>query len=1097
MATVKVNSRSPYYVTATGGEGSAVQNASLNITGPATGVTNTDITLTAVANNFTPVSYAWTGGAIAGNANEEVTFTETSDGTVEYGVTATDSAGNEYTASKVVSWSSNTQYTATLTVTNSISGPSQGYTGTVTKNATNTSQTVQSINTSQGTTTYSVTGEENDTYNFDIALTLASGFNDDAANLAISTASFSGSFATSNISLASTLTGTVARNSDYRLSVDKSQVTEGQTFTVTLIDANSATPNGTSIPFAITGTVSENDLQRGALTGAFVIGNSGETNKATQTFEVLSDNVTESTSGETFILTLNNFPSVTTTVTLFDETEAETQDPQPLLISSVGYDSSNGACAVTATETVYYGLLPNQTFGNGVTLYQSDALQTPYSGGGKYFKIGSNHNGRIGVNNNGELTGYVQCPTTPVVTSCTIPESSTSPNNAVVSSGFATIAGNNGANACDLTADVDVYYNGSITEGILLYTVKDANNNLSSPFGGTDNWYKIILNCDDDTPQEHYAKVLSYPPGYVSQIFVCGSDIVPTTSITAASSVTINMATADGNNQGVAYVDQQVTLTAITQNITNPSYQWYKSTTNNDITSIPANAISGETQQTLVINGSGTETQTTTGDIYYNCLVSSTTDADTNKSITWQDRVFFDARYITSDNTENPNYDACDTSTSTAYRLFGDRDGETGFCNSNKFYSNAEGSSSPSLPVNGWYAFDDGTNHTIRYIDTSGNPQGCVIGGCTETPDPTPEQPTAGYATIQKCPNQLNPGIVFDVAFDGFTRDAGQIVQLTDFAGNGTSSGCYEITQVYVTLSNWNYTLSSDEFVRLQPYSSCEVCVGDIQVEEEVIVDPNKYYGAYRQCNNESATLFYVVANSDISNVIRAGTNTETCRHLVYELHNDEGDISAFSDTAYVYEDLFYDEFNDCTTCLEGDTITPDPFAYFRQYNNCDGNGGFIIAGSTTDLDATGHWPAVVEFGDICYNDGGNTSTTSNRNINDLVTYPDCATCGYVPPAPEDPIGFETNVIRISSTTFTSITNACAGTTSSFPTTLYYTGFLGDGTQLYSDSALTRVYAPASSNFYLSEDSYYFKIGTGTGTARGEIYNFGQCGDII
>ena len=121
----------------------------------------------------------------------------------------------------------------------------------------------------------------------------------------------------------------------------------------------------------------------------------------------------------------------------------------------------------------------------------------------------------------------------------------------------------------------------------------------------------------------------------------------------------------------------------------------------------------------------------------------------------------------------------------------------------------------------------------------------------------------------------------------------------------------------------------------------------------------------------------------------------------------------------------------------------------------------------------------------------------SNRNINDLVTYPDCATCGYVPPAPEDPIGFETNVIRISSTTFTSITNACAGTTSSFPTTLYYTGFLGDGTQLYSDSALTRVYAPASSNFYLSEDSYYFKIGTGTGTARGEIYNFGQCGNII
>ena len=127
----------------------------------------------------------------------------------------------------------------------------------------------------------------------------------------------------------------------------------------------------------------------------------------------------------------------------------------------------------------------------------------------------------------------------------------------------------------------------------------------------------------------------------------------------------------------------------------------------------------------------------------------------------------------------------------------------------------------------------------------------------------------------------------------------------------------------------------------------------------------------------------------------------------------------------------------------------------------------------------------------------GNTSTTTNRNINDLVTYTDCEACGYVPPAPEDPVTVETNVIRITSTAFSTITNACAGTTSSFPTTLYYTGTLGDGTQLYSDSALTRVYAPASSDFYLSEESYYFKIGTGTGNPRGEIYSFGQCGDII
>jgi len=1097
MATVKVNSRSPYYVTATGAEGSAIANASLNITGPATGVTGTDITLTANANNFTPVSYAWTGGAIAGNANEEVTFTETSDDTVEYGVTATDSAGNEYTATKTVSWSTNTQYTATLTITNSISGPSQGYTGTVTKNATNISQTVQSINTSQSTTTYTVTGEENDTYSFDIALTLASGFNDTAANLAISTASFSGSFATSNISLTSTLTGTVARNSDYRLSVDKSQVTEGQTFTVTLIDANSATPNNTSIPFTITGTnITAADLQRGTLTGAFVIIN----NSATQTFEVVSDNVVESESGETLTLTLNNFPSVAISVTLFDETQAEIADPQPLLISSVGYDSANGACAATATETVYYGLLPNQTFGNGVTLYQSDALQTPYSGGGKYFKINSNYNGRIGVNNNGELTGYVPCPTTPVVTSCTIPESSTSPNNAVVSSSFATVAGANGINACNLTADIDVYYNGSITQGASLYTVKDANNNLSSPFGGTDNWYKIILNCDNDTPQEHYAKVLSYPPGYVSQIFVCGSNIVPTTSITAAPSVTINMATSDGNNQGFAYVDQQVILTALTQNITNPTYQWYKSTTNNDITSNPANAISGETQQTLVINGSGTETQSTTGTLYYNCLVSGTTDADTNKSITWQNRPGYATTFITSADTTNPNYSAC---TGSSVTLYTNRDGETAYCVASKFYSNAAGSSSPGLTP-GWYAFNDGTNHNLRYIDASGNPQGCVTGGCTGNPDPTPVEPTITYATIRKCDNQDNAGIVRDVVIDGLEYAQGNVLQLNDFAGTNTTDGCWQITTKHSTPfapGTWDNTLTSDNFVRdpdpTRPYGSCEDCVGDIQVEEEVVVDPNKYYGAYRLCNNESAPLYYVVSNSDIPNVIRYGSNTQTCRSLVYKLHNGQGNILAFSDTADVYEDLFLSEFNDCTTCLQGDTITPDPLAYFRQYDNCDGGGGFIIAGSTTDLDATGHWPAVVEFGDICYNDGGNTSTTTNRNINDLVTYTDCEACGYVPPAPEEPIGFETNVIRITSATFATITDACNSTTSSFPITLYYTGFLGDGTQLYSNSSLTTVYTPSSSNFYKSEDSYYFKIGTGTPDPRGEIYNFGQCGDII
>lgn len=1065
MGTIKVNSRSPYYLVSSGAEGSAVENALLTIDGPVKGTVNSDITLTAQPINFTPVSYSWTGGAIAGSSSAELTFTETSGGVVTYGVTAEDSAGNEYTATIDVSWSTNPQYEATLTVTNNISGPSQGYTIGGDLNGTKK------------------TGETGDGYSFTTTLSLNSGYTADVALAVSPSQPITGTFASADVTETTTLTGTVSRNSDYRLSEinGKSQVIEGQTFTIRLIDANSATPNNTSIPFTITGGVSAADLQRGTLTGAFVMID----NVAEQTFEVLSDNTSESASGETFILTLDNFTSVNITLTIFDQTE--TADPQEVLISSTGFDSADDACAATATEAVYYGLFSGDTFGTGTTLYVSDALQTPYSGGGKYFKIGSNHNGRIGENNNGEITGYVECPTAP--TTGTVEESNTAPNNAVVSSSYVTVAGNNGANACALTADVDVYYNGSITEGASLFTVKDANNNLSNPFGGTDNWYKIILYDTNDNPQEHYAKVLSYPPGYVTQINVCGTDDNPDTTITLAPKVTINMATSDGNNQSFAYVDQQVTLTALTQNITNPTYQWYKSTTNNDITADSGNIISGETQQTLVINGSGTETQSTTGTLYYNCLVSGTTDADTNKSITWQNRPGYAVTFTASADNVNPAYSAC---TGTSTTIYTNRDGETAYCVASKFYSNAAGSSSPSLTP-GWYAFNDGTNHNLRFIEADGTPQGCVTGGCTGNPDPPPVTPTVGYATIQKCPNQTNAGIVRDVAFDGFTRNTGEIIQLTDFGGNGTTDGCWTVTNTYTSLSNWDNTLTTDEFVRLQPYGSCTECVGDIQVVVETGQDPNRYYGGYRQCNNDGGLITYYSSTSPLPNVFRTSANTLTCRSKVNddyqpEANEDDGKFENYPGLA---------TFNNCTDCLEGTTVTPDTLAYFRQYNNCDGGGGYVIVGSTSDLDATGHWASVIKYSGVCYSDGGNTATTSIINITDLVTYTDCTACGYVAPTPTPPTTIQTNVIRISSTAFSTITNACSGLTSNFPTTLYYTGTLGDGTQLYSSSDLTRVYAPASTDFYLSEDGYYFKIGTGTTDPRGEIYSFGQCNNII
>ena len=1079
MATVKVNSRSPYYVTAIGSDGGTIENASLSISGPEKGVTSSDITLTAVASNFTPVSYAWTGGTIAGNTGETQTFTNGSDGEVAYGVTATDSAGNTYTASKTVKWSANTQYTATLEVTNNITGPSAGYTFTG-----------LTLDGATGLYKASQVGETGDAYSFTFSVAGNTGYTVDSTLTFSPTSPIAGTFGSAPVTETATVSGTVSLNADYALSVidGKTSVTEGQTFTVKLIDKNGVTANGTSVPFTITGGVSAADLQRGTLTGAFVFGNTGNTNEATQTFEVLSDNTAEGASGETFILTLDNFSTVTTTVTIFDEVESAS--PQSLLISSTGFNSADDACDATATETVYYGLFTGQSFGNGITLFNSDALQTPYSGGGKYFKMGSNHNGRIGLNNDGEVTGYVQCATGG--SGGTVEESTTVPNEAIISSEYVTIAGNNGANACALTADTTIYYNGSITEGSLLYTQKDSNNNLSNAYGGTDNWYKIILYDTNDNPQNHYAKVLSYPPGYVLSIFVCDTDDEVETTITQAPKVTINMATSDGNNQGFAYVDQQVTLTAVTQNISSPTYQWYKSTTNNNITADPANLISGETSQTMVINGSGTQTQTATGVLYYNCLVSSTTDADTNKSITWQSRPSYATTFITSADTTNPNYGACSGSSVTIYS---DRDGETAYCVASKFYSNAAGSSSPALTA-GWYAFNDGTNHNIRYIDASGNPQGCVTGGCGGSENPTPGESTVGYATIQKCPNQTNAGIVRDVVFDGFTRTTGDIVQLTDFGGDGTTDGCWTVTNTYTTLSTWNNTLTTDEFVRLQPYGSCTECVGDIEVVVDTGQDPNRFYGGYRQCNNDGGLITYYSSTSPLPNVFRTSSNTLTCRSKVNDDYYPEANDAdgKFEN----YPGLV--EFNDCTTCLSGTTVTPDTLSYFRKYNNCDGGGGFVVVGSTTDLAATNSWASVIKYSGVCYSDGGTTSTTSIINITDLVTYTDCTACGYVAPTPETPITVETNVIRISSTSFSTITNACAGTTSNFPTTLYYTGTLGDGTQLYSDSALTRVYAPASTDFYLSEDAYYFKMGTGpTGNnlPRGEIYSFGQCGNII
>ena len=97
-----------------------------------TGVTSADntdvIRLTATPNNFVgTASFVWSGGSASGTANP-IDFTEaTATGYIAYTCTATDGSDNAvFEATHTVLWSPK-KYTITLNVTNSITGPSSGY----------------------------------------------------------------------------------------------------------------------------------------------------------------------------------------------------------------------------------------------------------------------------------------------------------------------------------------------------------------------------------------------------------------------------------------------------------------------------------------------------------------------------------------------------------------------------------------------------------------------------------------------------------------------------------------------------------------------------------------------------------------------------------------------------------------------------------------------------------------------------------------------------------------------------------------------------------------------------------------------------------
>ena len=278
MAVNKVNTRSPYYIVASGSEGSTTGDASetqeereakqeiyllkivqvvnnVEKNSPGEGTSNANITLRAIPVNFTSNgTYTWTGGnAAAAGTTPDITFKEVLSGASQefsYGCSTLDADGNTITALPFkVSWATATQYTATLTIANSIkpSISSVGYSGTVTKSSTIQAQEVVTLK-KLNPEVFEVKGRQGDSYSFVIALTKSSSYNASPA-LAISTASFSGTFGSANVALASSLTGTLALIETFILTRSVTSATEGDAFTIDLTTTNLV--DNTAVPYTI------------------------------------------------------------------------------------------------------------------------------------------------------------------------------------------------------------------------------------------------------------------------------------------------------------------------------------------------------------------------------------------------------------------------------------------------------------------------------------------------------------------------------------------------------------------------------------------------------------------------------------------------------------------------------------------------------------------------------------------------------------------------------------------------------------------------------------------------------------------------------
>ena len=1049
MATQKLNSRSPYYVVASGADGSTIENASISISGPNKGTTSSNIILSVVPNNFTPVSYLWTGGALAGNTTKEPEFKETTDGSRTYGVTATDSAGNTYTATKIVSWSANTQYEAVLTVTNNIVGPSAGY-------------------TIGGDLNGAVkTGENGDAYSFTTTLVLNAGYTADVS-LAISPGQpITGTFSSANVTKTTTLTGTVSLNAEYYLAKSTSNVYEGDTFTITLNTVG--VPDNTSVPFTITG-VSAADLQRGSLTGSFTV----LSNEASQTFQPVEDLTAES--DETFKLTLDNITqdsaAVDVSVVISD---VNTNQALATKVSPNSYSGYEGACAETASVDAFYGLAPSQTFGNGVILYKDAALSQPYASSGEYYRIGTSgsYYGVIGATNPGELTDYAECGSVDTEEGV----GGITAGSISVSSESSSSVGSGGEDPCALIADTVAYF--SDANGINNGTQLFSNSDRTSPFGGDGLWYRLIIPNASNTLVSWYAKILSSPAGEINCLTQCGYN--PTceevdTGNTLPATVNLSATSEDGIDIHAAFKSQKVIITASIANISTPTYKWYKGASSGGGTG-SLSLISGETSEELKINYGG-EAQTSTGSVYYNCKVSSggvDTEDTANYLIAWDDRATYkttSAKFYTS---SSANITACTSPTST-YDIFPDRAGTTAFCTATKFYTDAAGTT--VAPVG---TYSDGTN--FRYVTTNGVAEGCVDYGCAGPPGSQPTSGTIQKLRVRRCDDSTKTEYFL---LDGITysNPTAYILDVKDVGQSG-GQGCYQIIHEYAktdTLPAGYLTLSSSELVRTQPYTACNECVGDFVIDAPEAPTITYYYARFIDCGGAGGTVTAVRSTGQISTALVIKTSNNICKEYLDDVEiTDAPDISTFT------------TFFGCAACEATITpVTPPSISNYYTYGDCatDGSDILKVYGSLTNLGS--NYPAVILDNGICMVYKSTAGSASSINIQNLIHYSDCTSCNEAinpTPGPAPDPTPTTNKITVSSATESTSTAACSNI-SLFDVKVAYTGTLQDGTYLYTNDTFTTLYTPTANTFIKSSTGATFRVGVNN---PGEVTSYTVC----